>query len=272
MWEGNKTMNDLKRPIFNLEGEIVGEIELPEVFKTDIRPDIIRRVYLSQLTARIQPQGRDRRAGMRTSAESRGTGLDLARVPRIKGRLYPAAGRAARAPSVKGGRAAHPPRVEKVIWERVNKKERKLAIMSAIAATASLDLITSRHRVNGIKTAPIIVVKDLEQISKTKDLYDFLLKLGLKDELERTKARFRKIRSGKGKMRGRKRVRAKGPLVIYKENPAIFLAARNIPGVDVVHVNHLSIIHLAPGGVPGRLAIWSEPALLFLKERFGGKA
>jgi len=262
-------MSELKKPIFNLEGEIIGEIELPDVFKTDIRPDIIRRVYLSQLTARIQPQGRDRRAGMRTSAESRGTGLGLARVPRIKGRLYPAAGRAAVAPFVRGGRTAHPPRVEKVIWERVNKKERRLAIMSAIAATASIDLITARHRVNGITTAPIIVVKDLEEVSKTKDLYDFLIRLGLKEELERTKARFRKIRSGKGKMRGRKRVRAKGPLIIYKENPTIFLAARNIPGVDVVHVNNLSIIHLAPGGVPGRLAIWSEPALIALKERFG---
>ncbi|HDD69372.1 MAG TPA: 50S ribosomal protein L4 [Candidatus Korarchaeota archaeon] len=263
-------MNGLRRPLFNLEGEIIGEIELPEVFKTDIRPDIIRRVYLSQLTARIQPQGRDKRAGMRTSAESRGTGLDLARVPRIKGILYPAAGRAAMAPFVRGGRRAHPPKVEKVIWERVNKKERRLAIMSAIAATASLDLIIARHRVDGIKAAPIIVIRDLEEVSKTKDLYDFLLKLGLKDELERTKARFRKIRSGKGKMRGRKRVRAKGPLIIYKENPSVFLAARNIPGVDVVNVKHLSIIHLAPGGVPGRLAIWSEPALKALDERFGG--
>ncbi|RLG41499.1 MAG: 50S ribosomal protein L4 [Thermoproteota archaeon] len=263
-------MNGLRRPLFNLEGEIIGEIELPEVFKTDIRPDIIRRVYLSQLTARIQPQGRDKRAGMRTSAESRGTGLDLARVPRIKGTLYPAAGRAAMAPFVRGGRRAHPPKVEKVIWERVNKKERRLAIMSAIAATASLDLIIARHRVDGIKAAPIIVIRDLEEVSKTKDLYDFLLKLGLKDELERTKARFRKIRSGKGKMRGRKRVRAKGPLIIYKENPSVFLAARNIPGVDVVNVKHLSIIHLAPGGVPGRLAIWSEPALKALDERFGG--
>ncbi len=261
-------MEELKRPLFNLKAEIVGEIELPEVFKTQIRPDLIRRVYLSQLTARIQPQGRDKRAGKRTSAESLGTGLGLARVPRIKGRLYPAAGRAAFAPFVRGGRATHPPKVEKVVWERVNKRERRLAIMSAIAATASLELVSARHRVNGIRIVPIIVVKDIEGISRTKDVYNFLLNLGLKEELERTKERFRKIRAGKGKMRGRKRVRARGPLIVYGEDPFIYLAARNIPGVDVVKVDNMSIIHLAPGGVPGRLVIWSERALEYLRDKF----
>jgi len=260
---------ELTRPLYNLEGEVVGEVKLPSVFLTPVRPDLIRRVYISQLTARIQPQGRDPRAGKRKSAESLGAGYDLARVPRIKGRHYPAALRAAIAPFVRGGRTTHPPKVEKVIWERVNKKERRLAIRSAIAATARSDLVAARHRVDGSMEFPIVVVNDLEQLDRTSYLYDLLIRLGLKEELERTKRRFRKIRSGKGKMRGRKRVRARGPLIVYVSGP-VYLAARNIPGVDAITVRELSVKHLAPGGVPGRLTIWSEQALKALEERFPG--
>lgn len=261
-------MRDLARSVYNLEGEVMSEVDLPEVFRTEIRPDLIRRVYLSQLTARIQPQGRHRRAGLKTSAESWGVGRGVARVPRFKGRNYPAAARAARAPFVRGGRSTHPPKAEKVVWERVNKKERRLAIRSSIAASASIELVSSKHRMAEEKQVPIIVVGDLEQIDRTNRLYDVLLGLGLREELMRVKRRFRKIRSGKGKMRGRKRVRAKGPLIVYGESSKVFLAARNISGVGAVSIRELSVIHLAPGGVPGRLTIWSEAALKAAGERF----
>lgn len=259
-----------KRPIHSLEGEIVGEIALPEIFEAEVRSDLIKRVYLSQLTSRIQPQGRDPRSGLKTSAESWGVGRAVARVPRVKGRHHRAAGTAARAPFVRGGRPAHPPRSEKVVKERVNKRERRLAIGSAIGASASAGLVSAKHRIEEGRQMPIVVVREIEGIDKTSRLFEVLLGLGLGEELARTKKRFRKLRSGRGRMRGRKRVRARGPLIIYKEDPTVHLAARNIPGVDAVSCNGVSVMHLAPGGTPGRLTIWSEPAIGAIQERFKG--
>ena len=64
-------------------------------------------------------------AGKRTTAESRGTGSAIARVPRIKG----GSGRAAFAPSTVKGRQPHPPRAEKKILKSIPKKEAKLGII-----------------------------------------------------------------------------------------------------------------------------------------------
>ncbi len=257
-------------PVFNLDGEKIKEIELPSIFGIEIRPDIIRRTYLSQLTARIQPQGRDPLAGLRTSAESWGAGHGVARVPRFKGRGYPAASRAARAVMTVGGVKTKAPRSWKRIRERVNQKERRLAIISSIAATSRIDLVASKHRMGDIKQVPIVLSDELENINKTSSLYALLVKLGLKEELDRNKERFEKIRAGKGKMRGRVRQRSKGPLIIYlKEGSSVSRAARNIPGVEAVALRNLSVIHLAPGGVPGRLTLWTEGALNSLEEVMG---
>ena len=118
--------------IFNLEGKSVGKIELPAVFATPLRPDVIKRAVLAIQSTSFQPQGRDPMAGKRTSAESRGTGSGTARIPRRKG----ASGRGAFAPGTVSGRQGHPPLSEKMIVKRIPKKEKKLALFSAIAATA----------------------------------------------------------------------------------------------------------------------------------------
>ncbi len=68
--------------IFDLQGESTGKITLPTVFATPLRPDVIKRAVLAIQSSRIQPQGRDPMAGKRTTAESRGTGMAMARVPR----------------------------------------------------------------------------------------------------------------------------------------------------------------------------------------------
>ncbi len=254
-------------PVYDLEGGVVRSIELPQVFSLEVRPDVIRRVYLSQLTARIQPQGRDPLAGLRTSAESWGAGHGVARVPRVKGRGYSAAGRAARAVMVVGGAKTKAPRSWKVVWERVNRKERRLAIASAIAATRSIDLVMARHRINSNLKVPIVVVDEIESVRRTSELHKFLLNLGLGEELDRCKSRFRKVRAGRGKLRGRVRQRARGPLIVYlNEVSPLKLASRNIPGVEAVPLRNLTVMHLAPGGVPGRLTIWSESSIKALEE------
>jgi len=158
------------------------------------------------------------------------------------------------------GRKAHPPKAEKNWTQKINKKERKKALLSAIAATSQKDFILSRgHKLNGVKHIPLIVEDKLQELEKIKDVKNVLVSLGLKEELERAKEK--KIRAGKGKMRNRKYVRKKGPLLIIKEDKGICLAGKNMPGVEVVKAKDLSVDLLAPGTMPGRLCIWTVSAL-----------
>ncbi len=256
----------MKAGVYSLEGEKIGEVELPAVFQAKIREDIIRRVFTAQQTAKKQPKGTDPLAGNRRVAFSLGTGRGLSRVPRIQGSL-----RAAKISSAVGGRKAHPPRAEKKIRERVNKKERKKATFSSIAATAHKTLVEKRgHIVNGVKEIPLIVSNEIEEINKTSEVREAFIKLGLWGDVERCRKRWRKERAGKGKTRGRKRKGAKGPLIIVKEGKGIRKAARCLPGVDVRKIRELSCEDLAPGGHPGRLTVWSKLAIEWLKETVEG--
>lgn len=252
--------------IFDLQGKPLGKIILPNVFGTPLRPDVIKRAVLAIQSRRRQPQGRDPMAGKKTSAESRGTGLGIARLPRVKG----GGGRAALAPSTVGGRQPHPPRSEKKIVKRISKKEARLALHSAIAATASKEEVASRgHAVEGVPQFPLVVTTSIEELTKTKEVEEALTNLGVLSDLYRVKAS-RKIRAGKGKRRGRKMKQAVGPLIVVAENKGIINAGNNIPGVDVTTVNNLNTEMLAPGTHSGRLTLWSSSAIERLNKSFSG--
>ncbi|MCS7097260.1 MAG: 50S ribosomal protein L4 [Candidatus Methanomethylicia archaeon] len=254
--------------VYSLEGQILGEITLPWFFLMPIRKDLIRRAYLSSLTAKIQPQGRDPLAGKRTSAESLGVGYGIARVPRVKGSGYPEAGTGAFAAMTVGGRRPHAPNVGKIIHEKINEKERIYAILSAISATANLHFVSKRgHIVSSIPELPLIVSNELENINSSKQFREVALNLGLLPDLERVKENI-KIRAGKGKMRGRKYKVRKGPLIVISNCSPIINAVRNFPGLNVVKASDVSVIHLAPGGNPGRLTVWTQNSLNVLSERF----
>jgi large subunit ribosomal protein L4e len=250
----------VKVPVVNLQNENTGEVELPQVFNTTVRHDVIKRAVIALQSTRFQPQGRDPMAGKRTTAESRGTGHGIARVPRLKG-----SSRAAFGVSIVGGHAAFPPLSEKVIVKRINKKEKRLAIRSGIAATAVKELVEKRgHKVQQVEQLPIVVSDELESLEKTRDVKEFLSTLELWSDVER--ADRRKVRAGKGKMRGRKHKKGKGPLIVVGEDKGIGFAARNLPGVEVTDVYGLNAELLAPGAHPGRLVIWTQSAIEQLDE------
>jgi len=191
---------------------------------------------------------------------SRNTGLGIARMARVKGSGFPRAGQAAGVGGVVKGRLAHHPVSEKVIVKRLNKKEKKLAICSAIAATASKELVTARgHRIK--KTdLPLVVSADIDKISKAKELQNVLNALNLSDDLERVKNGWKR-RSGRSRMRGRVRRAGRSVLIVVGKDEGVGKAAGSILGVDVTPVNSLSVLHLAPGSHPGRLTIWSKNAI-----------
>jgi len=250
----------LKIPVLNLEKEKVDEIELPKVFQTPVRHDVIKKAVIHQQSKRFQPQGRDPMAGKRTSAVSQGTGHGTARVPRLKN-----SSRAAFGVSIVGGHAAFPPKSEKVIVKNINKKEKRFAIKSGIAASAVKELVEKRgHKFTDETELPIVVEDELESITKTSEVKQLFNVLGIWSDVER--ADRKKIRAGRGKMRGRKKKIGKGPLIVVSQDNGIMKAARNLPGVDIVKVNNLNAELLAPGAHPGRLILWGKTAFSSLDE------
>jgi large subunit ribosomal protein L4e len=207
-------------------------------------------------------------AGKRTTAESFGVGLGISRMPRVKGSRHRKAGQAAFAPGTVGGRQAHPPKVEKKIYKRINKKERRLAIRSAIAATVDKSLVASRgHVVEKVPSLPIVVTDRIQRVREASRVKKVLEALGVWSDVERVKSS-RKIRAGKGKMRGRRTKIRVGPLIVVSEDKGIGKAASNHPGVDVVKVEELNAELLAPGTHAGRLTIWTESAIKKLNKLF----
>lgn len=263
----------MKIRLYDIEKKEIGKKELPKQFNEDIRPDLIKRAVLVIKSNKKQSYGAKKEAGKRASAivskrrrDYKTTyGIGQSRTPRKvmsrRGARMNWVG--AFAPQTVGGRRAHPPKAEKVWSRKINKKERRKAIRSAISATISAELVRKRGH-NIPDDYPFIVESKIESISKTKEIIGILSKLGLDKELERSAKR--KIRSGKGKMRGRKYVTKKGPLIVVSKECKLINASKNILGVDVVEVKNLNAELLAPGADPGRLVLWTDKAIEALEK------
>ena len=251
--------------IFDLQGKSTGKIALPSVFSTPLRPDVIKRAVLAIQSNRRQKQGRDPMAGKKTTAESRGTGSATARVPRMKS----GAGRAAFDPSTVKGRQPHPPKVEKRILRDIPKKEAKLALISAIAATGQKETVTLRgHKIGTVQQFPLIVEDAFESLTKASEVEDAFTSFGMAEDLTRVRDS-RSVRAGKGKRRGRKMKQAVGPLIVVVDGKSLINAASNLPGVQVTTVANLNTEMLAPGTHPGRLTVWTNGAIEKLTTLYG---
>ncbi|MFO8019341.1 MAG: 50S ribosomal protein L4 [Promethearchaeia archaeon] len=245
-------------------GKIKETITVPRVFSHKPRKDIVLKSFEVEQSKKKQNQGRDKRAGLRNTAEGWGTGHGMSRAPRIKGSGFPTARNVGTVPFAVGGRRAHPVKNNEKIEKKINKKTKNISILSAISASGKEYWIKERgHIIENVPEIPLVVDDKIQTIKKTNKLYSVLIDLGLKRDLERAK---KKIRAGKGKRRGRKYKRKKSILIVIKENFGIVRAARNIPGVDIIKLKNISIGMLAPGGKPGRLIVWSSSAFKELEK------
>ena len=238
--------------VHDLDGGEAGSVELPAVFETAFRPDLIGRAVAAAQANRKQAYGADEFAGLRTPAESFGSGRGLAHVPRQENV-------ARRVPHAVSGRRAHPPKAEKDQSKKLNDKERQLATRSAIAATADPALVAERgHVFDDDLDLPLVVSDEFEELVKTQEALATLEALGVADDITRAEDG-RSVRAGRGKTRGRKYRQPKSLLVVTSEEPS--RAARNLAGVDVATASEVNVEDLAPGAHPGRLTLWTESAL-----------
>ncbi|UPW01027.1 50S ribosomal protein L4 [Halorussus gelatinilyticus] len=248
----------MQATIRNLDGEEDGTLDLPDVFSKTVRPDLIKRAVLAAQANRKQDYGADDYAGMRTSAESPGSGRGMAHVPRTNGQ-------GARVPQTVGGRKAHPPKEEKDRSLDINTKERKKAVRSAVAATADADLVAERgHRFDEDLDLPLVVSDDFEELVKTKEVVSFLEAVGADADIERAEEN-KSVRAGRGTTRGRKYKTPKSVLFVTSDEPS--KAARNLAGADVATAQELNAEDLAPGAHPGRLTVWTESAVEEVADR-----
>lgn len=245
-----------KVPVFTLKGTKKGDVELPASFATPFRPDLIRKAVSVAQSNRRQRYGASLMAGAMHSTKSAGKGRGMARVPRIQG-----SGPGALAPPTVGGRRAHPPEARRNWAEKINGKERRLAIRSALAATTRRDAVRGRgHRVDDNLVLPIVVEDGFENLVKTVEVREALEKIGLTAELERATEGIH-VRAGRGKTRGRAKKAPRSLLIVAAKVDKIRRGASNLAGVDVTSPKSLNAELLAPGGDPGRLTIFTESAL-----------
>lgn len=234
--------------VYAIDGKVKGEADLPKVFQTPYRPDLIRKSVLCLNSALRQPHSPDPLSGLKTSGDYFGSrrrsyrqtiNRGMTRLPRVKsggGGL----GRVVRIPQAKGGRKAHPPK-NRDYTKNINKKEYILALNSAIAATSDPQIVSKRGHVFDKLDLPIIVEDKIESIKKTRDFLALAKSIGLSEELSSN--------------------RKKKMLLVVESDKGIRKAAQNVSGVDVATVNDLDVDLLAPGTHPGRLTMWSESAL-----------
>lgn len=256
--------------VFSLDGKKLREISLPKVFSTSFHPNLIKRAVLSIQSAKIQRKGSYPLAGRDYSAlytarrylpaMERIMNTEHARVPHLKNRRNLLAGKVANVPRAVHGPKAHPPKVEKNPLEKINRKEKKAALESAIAASIQMDLVSKRHVFSEKVSLPVVLEEKFAELAKTKDVVAVLEKMGLISDVENAKSK-KHVRAGKGKMRGRKYKHKKSILIVTEKNSPVYKAARNLEGVEICAVRNLNAELLAPGTLAGRLTIWTEKAI-----------
>ncbi len=263
----------MKLKVLSITGSEVGKKDLPEQFNEVVRADIIQRAVLAIQNNNRQPYGAFPEAGKQASAflskrrrNFKGTyGRGQSRTPRKvlsrNGTQFNFVG--ANAPGTVKGRQAHPPKAGHIWAQKINQQERQKAIRSAMAATMISTLVQKRgHHLP--KDYPFLLENKIETLQHTKDAVQALHKLGLTAELERCGER--RVRAGKGKLRGRKYKTKKGPLLVIQQKSPLFQAARNIPGIDIIDIQNLNASLLAPGTHYGRLTLFTEGAIESLSQ------
>ena len=264
----------MKTHILSIEGKKLKEIDLPSCFSSDIREDVVSKVLEAKKIK--QPYSPMALAGNQYSASGKiqhrrhvwktHYGKGIARIPRKimtrRGSQFIWVG--ATIPSAVGGRRAHPPKILSMLSrKKINKNEMVIALKSAISATANSKHIAKRYETlkeTELKEIPFIVESKLLTL-KTKDIIGSLKKIFNSKVIE-VALRKKNVRSGKGKLRGRKYKSSAGMLLVTGKDEKL---KTNL--FDTASTRNLNLTDLARGG-QGRIVVYTEEAIKDLKEIF----
>jgi len=259
----------MKAKLYDKKGKVKGDVNLPKCFSSRIRADILLKVFEAQKGSFAQAYGAKEGAGAQYSASGiskkkrhdwKATyGKGISRVPRKIMSRHGASFNwiGATVASTRGGRRPHAPRAEKNLFKKINKKELLIALKSALVGTFDAKALEKKFgrkmEVGGVFKKNILEVKTKDFVLAMKSVFGKSFDSVLKHE---------SIRAGIGKMRGRK----------YKSNAGLLFVVGNEEsmkrkGIEVVRVNDLAVMDLAPNGVVGRLVCYSEKAI----EEIGGR-
>jgi large subunit ribosomal protein L4e len=256
----------MKAHLYTASGEKHSTIDLPALFSTKVRLDLIKKYLEAEKANTKHPYSHYKEAGKRHSAS--GTishlrhdwkghyGKGIARIPRKtmyrRGTQFFWIG--AEVASARGGRSVHGPKLERA-FKKINSKEMKFAFNSALAATTDADLINKRYStINKISEAPFVIT---ELPTKAKAISAVLEKIFS----ENTSIVFKEksVRTGKGKKRGRMYKSNAGLLIVKSKSELV-----KFPSVDIKSVGEVSIKDLYP---LGRLTLYTKKALEELSNR-----
>ncbi|ESO06800.1 hypothetical protein HELRODRAFT_185478 [Helobdella robusta] len=256
--------------VYDEKGVATGTaLPMPAVFRAPIRTDIVSTVHMDMLKNGRQPYAVSTKAGHQTSAESWGTGRAVARIPRVSGGGTNRSGQGAFGNMCRGGRMFAPTKTWRRWHRHINVNQRRYAICSAIAATGIPAIVQSKgHLIDSVPEIPLVLSDKVQEIKKTKEAVGVLRKLKAWPDIEKVK-NSKRFRAGKGKMRNRRRIQKRGPIIVYNQDNGITRAFRNIPGITLLSVDRLNLLKIAPGGHVGRFVIWTESAFKQLDPIYG---
>lgn len=247
---------------------VVATCPLPAVFTAPIRSDIVQFVHTNMAKNSRQAYAVNRLSGMNHSAHSWGTGRAVARIPRIGGGGTSTSGAGAFGNMCRGGRMFAPTKIFRRWHRKINLHQKRFAVVSALAASSLPSLVMSRgHKIENVPEVPLVVEDSIQGYEKTKEAVAFLRSIAAIDDINRVNDS-REIRAGRGKMRNRRYVARRGPMLVMPDNKGT-RAFRNIFGLDLANVSALNLLHLAPGGHVGRFIIWTKGAFEQLDRIFG---
>ena len=260
----------MKAKIIDKEGKHGKEIELPEIFSGKIREDIAQKLF--EIEKKIQPYGPNIMAGKLHSASGKirrrrhawksSYGRGISRVPRKifwrRGTQFYWQG--STVVSTVGGRAGHPPKIEKFLKKKkINKKEKLLGIQSAISSTANINYLEKRYSsLDKVDiNLPLIIEGNVLKL-KTKEFLELIKKVLKTEDIQNVGIKKKQKRAGKGKLRGRKyKVSAGLLLIVGREED------KKINGIDVIKADKLEMSDLYP---LGRLTIYTENSIKDLEK------
>lgn len=267
----------MKTKILDIEGKEKASIDLPKCFSGKVREDIVAKVL--EVQKMQQPFSPSPVGGKQHSASGKikhlrhvwksGYGRGRSRVPRkqMSRRGSQFNWVAAEIPSVRGGKRAHPPKILSMMnIKKINKKEMKIALISALSATIDENFVRNKYerlKDKKISKLPLIVESKISSL-KTKDFILSLKKI-LGKVLFEIAIKKKSVRAGKGKMRGRKYKSTAGMLLVVGEKEKLKTNA-----LEVKNAKSLSVTDLAKGGV-GRLTMYTESAIKELENKFKEK-